>query len=154
MSDAQKRAYIIADNQIARNSEWDEELLASQLEDLSDQGFDLETLGISVTAFRTIQTPPEHTATNIRKLERETDSAPTTEEAFEKEMASKSAGLLPIVPIYAEHHEAFIICCDNAVDEAWLRNKLGLETPRQSYKDIKAQRANIITVAQLRERLR
>ena len=64
-----------------------------------------------------------------------------------------TAGLLPIVPLYAEHHEAFIILCDNAIDEAWLRNKLGLDLPMQSYKDVKSQRANVITVQQYRERI-
>ena len=46
-----------------------------------------------------------------------------------------------------------IALCDNIIDEAWLRNKLGLEEPMQSYKDVKAQRANVITCAQFRERL-
>lgn len=41
----QKRAYIIADNQIARNSEWDEELLTKELEYLDNEEFDLDLLG-------------------------------------------------------------------------------------------------------------
>lgn len=64
-----------------------------------------------------------------------------------------TAGLLPIVPMYAEHHEAFIIICDNSIDEAWLRNKLGLEQPMRSYKDSKSARTNVITVQQFRERI-
>jgi len=154
LSDAQKRAYIIADNQIGRNSEWDEDVLSQQLEMLSADGFDLSSLGISTAALASIQDPDETTAEKVRDLEQQTEKAPVTPEVLEKEMANKAAqGLLPIVPVYAEHHEAFIILCDNSVDEAWLRNKLGLESPMQSYKDVKSQRANVITVQQLRERL-
>lgn len=154
LTEQQKRAYIIADNQIGRNSEWDEEVLAQQLEQLAGDGFDLESLGISSAALATIQPAPSRTATDVRDLEKNTDTAPVDRETFEKEIASKTAqGLLPIIPIYAEHHEAFIICCDNAVDEAWLRNKLRLEKPQQSYKDVKFGKTNVITVQQLRELL-
>lgn len=154
LTDAQKRAYIIADNKIGRNSEWDEDKLAQQIEDLANIGIDLDALGISDAALETIVAPADHTASSLRAIEEQASAAPASDAAFDKEMADKStAGLLPIVPIYAEHHEAFIIVCDNAIDEAWLRNKLGLEKPQQSYKDVKIQRANVITVAQLRERL-
>lgn len=155
LTDAQKRAYIIADNKIGRNSEWDEDILSQQLELLSaDNSIDLGALGISAAALASIQEPSDTGADDVRQLEQQTDSAPVTPEVLEKEMADKAAqGLLPIVPLYAEHHEAFIILCDNAVDEAWLRNKLGLEDRMQSYKDTKAQRANVLTVQQLRDRL-
>lgn len=154
LTEQQKRAYIIADNQIGRNSEWDEEILSQQLEQLAGDGFDLESLGISSAALATIQPAPARTATDVRAIEKNTDTAPVDRDTFEKEIASKTTqGLLPIIPIYAEHHEAFIICCDNAVDEAWIRNKLGLEKPQQSYKDVKFGKTNIITVQQLRELL-
>jgi DNA modification methylase len=45
MSETQKRAYIIADNQLAMNSGWDTSLLTLELTDLQDDGFDLELLG-------------------------------------------------------------------------------------------------------------
>lgn len=154
LTEAQKRAYIIADNQIGRNSEWDEDVLSQQLASLAEDGFDLESLGISAAALASIQTTPDSKPINARELEQMTDSGPVTPDVLEKEMANKAPdALLPIVPIYAEHHEAFIILCDNVVDEAWLRNKLGLEKPQQSYKDIKSQRANVVTVQQLREHL-
>ena len=40
-SDAQKRAYVIADNQLALNAGWDCELLALELGELKLGGFDL-----------------------------------------------------------------------------------------------------------------
>jgi site-specific DNA-methyltransferase (adenine-specific) len=45
MSETQKRAYIIADNQLAMNSGWDTSLLSLELTDLQEDGFDLELLG-------------------------------------------------------------------------------------------------------------
>jgi len=45
MTETQKRAYIIADNQLAMNSGWDTSLLTLELTDLQEEGFDLELLG-------------------------------------------------------------------------------------------------------------
>lgn len=42
---AQKRAYVIADNQLALNSEWDEDMLRLEIADLQDLDFDLDLLG-------------------------------------------------------------------------------------------------------------
>jgi hypothetical protein len=47
LSDAQKRAFIIADNKLPENAGWDEELLKSELERLNDDGVDLTVLGFS-----------------------------------------------------------------------------------------------------------
>ena len=45
LTDAQKRAYVIADNRIALSSGWDEELLANELSDLNADEVDLAVLG-------------------------------------------------------------------------------------------------------------
>jgi ParB-like chromosome segregation protein Spo0J len=45
MSEAQKRAYVLADNQLALNARWDDELLRLELADLSELGFDLGLIG-------------------------------------------------------------------------------------------------------------
>jgi DNA modification methylase len=45
MSEAQKRAYVLADNQLALNAGWDEALLQLELADLSELGFDLGLVG-------------------------------------------------------------------------------------------------------------
>jgi DNA modification methylase len=44
-SEAKKRAYVIADNQLALNAGWDEEMLAAELTDLRDLAFDLDLIG-------------------------------------------------------------------------------------------------------------
>jgi len=45
LTEDQKRAYIIADNKLALNAGWDEELLRLELEALKDADFDLEYTG-------------------------------------------------------------------------------------------------------------
>lgn len=47
LSETQKRACMIADNKIALNAGWDEEMLRVELEALSDADFDLDILGFS-----------------------------------------------------------------------------------------------------------
>lgn len=44
-TEAQTRAYVLADNQLAVNAGWDMELLSTELKGLDDAGFDLELLG-------------------------------------------------------------------------------------------------------------
>ena len=45
LTDAQKRAYIIADNKLALNAGWDDEVLKLEIQQLSDLNFDLTLLG-------------------------------------------------------------------------------------------------------------
>jgi DNA modification methylase len=47
MSEAQKRAYVLADNQLALNAGWDEELLRLELTDLEALGVDLGLIGFA-----------------------------------------------------------------------------------------------------------
>ena len=46
-SEAQKRAYILADNKLTLNGGWDEELLSLELGELEVLGFDLDLIGFS-----------------------------------------------------------------------------------------------------------
>ena len=45
LTEEQRKAYIIADNQLALNSSWDDDLLQIELGNLLDNGFDLSVLG-------------------------------------------------------------------------------------------------------------
>lgn len=47
LSEAQKKAYIIADNKIALNAGWDEDLLKLEIEALQDMDFNIDLLGFS-----------------------------------------------------------------------------------------------------------
>lgn len=45
LSEAQRKAYVIADNKLALNAGWDEELLKIELIELDELGFDIELTG-------------------------------------------------------------------------------------------------------------
>ena len=64
-SDAKKRAYILADNQLAMNAGWDNELLHLELSELKELDFDLELIGFSADEIAALHMP---------------DFAPATEE--------------------------------------------------------------------------
>ena len=47
LSNRQRKAYILADNQLALNAGWDTDLLRAELQDLAEQDFDLSLIGFS-----------------------------------------------------------------------------------------------------------
>lgn len=47
LTEAQKRAYILADNKLAENAGWDKELLKIELQDLNLDKINLDTIGFS-----------------------------------------------------------------------------------------------------------
>lgn len=57
MTETQKKAYIIADNQLAMNSGWDTNLLTLELTDLQADGFDLELLGFDTKELNALLEP-------------------------------------------------------------------------------------------------
>lgn len=48
LSDAQRKAYVIADNRLAMNAGWDDELLKIEIESLQETDFNLNLLGWEV----------------------------------------------------------------------------------------------------------
>ena len=59
-SEAQKRAYVLADNKLALNAGWNETLLALELNDLSVSDFDMSLIGFSAEDL--IRLEAEHAA--------------------------------------------------------------------------------------------
>ena len=47
LSESQRRAYVIADNQLALNAGWDDEVLAAELSAIGGAGFDMGLIGFS-----------------------------------------------------------------------------------------------------------
>jgi DNA modification methylase len=47
LSDIQKKAYIIADNKLALNAGWDDEVLGIEIAELKEFGFDIDLLGFN-----------------------------------------------------------------------------------------------------------
>jgi DNA modification methylase len=85
LSEAQKRAYLIADNQLALQAGWSEELLAAELAWLRDERFDLDLVGFDASelerllaladgdagpddAENEVPEPPENPVTNAGDL--------------------------------------------------------------------------------------
>ena len=58
LTEAQKRAYVIADNRLALNSGWDTEMLKVEFADLKDMGFDLELTGFDLDEINELLAPP------------------------------------------------------------------------------------------------
>ena len=52
LTEAQKKAYILADNRMALDAGWDDELLAVEMEELQNLGFDLGLTGFRLTAMK------------------------------------------------------------------------------------------------------
>jgi DNA modification methylase len=48
LSAAERRAYVLADNQLALKAGWDREILAIELQFLVDEGFELQTTGFEI----------------------------------------------------------------------------------------------------------
>ena len=48
LSDKQKKAYILADNRLAMNSGWDENMLRFELSDIGESGFNLDLIGFDI----------------------------------------------------------------------------------------------------------
>jgi hypothetical protein len=59
-SQGQRRAYIIADNKLALNATWDDQLLRVELEALSAEGFDLDLVGFDAVELTTLFLDKEH----------------------------------------------------------------------------------------------
>lgn len=54
LSELQKRAYVIADNKLALNADWDEDLLRQEFEALEAEGFDLEFTGFEAEEIKNL----------------------------------------------------------------------------------------------------
>jgi hypothetical protein len=56
-SETKRRAYMLADNRLALNAEWDDELLKLGLDALREDGFDLDLIGFDETALSELYDP-------------------------------------------------------------------------------------------------
>ena len=58
LTEAQKKAYIIADNRLALNAGWDEDMLKVELEELNDLEFDISLLGFEDNEIESLLSEP------------------------------------------------------------------------------------------------
>ena len=61
LSDAQRRALVLADNRLALDAGWDEAMLRVELASLQEDGFDLEVVGFTDAELETLLRDPEET---------------------------------------------------------------------------------------------
>ena len=59
-SDAQKKAYVIADNKLALNAGWDNDMLSIEFGELKEFGFDLDLIGFDPDELAKILKDPEN----------------------------------------------------------------------------------------------
>lgn len=59
LTDNQRRAYVIADNKLALNAGWDEEMLSLELAALREINFDIDLTGFDADAIETLLNPQE-----------------------------------------------------------------------------------------------
>jgi ParB-like chromosome segregation protein Spo0J len=59
LTEAQKKAYRIADNRVAEEAEWDSELLRIELEDLTDSNLSALTTGFNLEEIETLLKEPD-----------------------------------------------------------------------------------------------
>ena len=75
LTEAQKKALIIADNKLALNAGWDNDLLKLELENLQELGFDLDILGFDADELNALLEPEQ-----IEGLTDEDDAPPVPDE--------------------------------------------------------------------------
>ena len=89
LTEAQKKAYIIADNKLALNAGWDEELLKIELESLQELDFDLDILGFD--DFEVEQIFGEETRIEMEDFFEETEQKEKVDKTFICEHCGKES---------------------------------------------------------------
>jgi len=79
-SEAQRRAYVLADNQLAMNAGWDMDLLSIEMQDLNTEGFDLSLIGFDDKTLEDLLNP--------QKDESETGEGSPSEKLSDKFMVA------------------------------------------------------------------
>jgi site-specific DNA-methyltransferase (adenine-specific) len=59
LSDTQRKAYVIADNRLALNAGWDNQMLTLELQELDGESFDLSILGFEADELNALLNPTE-----------------------------------------------------------------------------------------------
>ena len=137
LTEAQKRAYVIADNKLALNAGWDDELLALELGELKEDGFDISLTGFTDEELAGLIIPEEIEGLTDEDDVPDVPDDPVTVEgdvwilgnhrlmcgdstsidAVEKLMDGKIAGLLHADPPYGMGKEGEGVANDNLYND-------------------------------------
>jgi DNA modification methylase len=81
LTPAQKRAYVIADNRLALDAGWDEEMLALELAELSEAGYDLALTGFADDEIAALLADAEEGSADEPPVDADDDAADEVPEA-------------------------------------------------------------------------
>ncbi len=81
LTPAQKRAYVIADNRLALDAGWDEEMLALELAELSEAGYDMALTGFADDEIEALLADAEDGSAEESPAETDDDAADEVPEA-------------------------------------------------------------------------
>lgn len=82
-TDAQKRAYVLADNKLALNAGWDEEILKAELDELEAEGFDIDLTGFTGKEILELEPVPDVSESDNEAPEVKPDSISQLGEIYE-----------------------------------------------------------------------
>jgi ParB-like chromosome segregation protein Spo0J len=116
LTDTQKKAYIIADNKLALNSGWDEQMLGLELADLREADFDLDLVGFDSSSIEAFLNPPEHEV----EIAEVTGAGKTMMESKESYDESIIRQIILIYPV--EEYDAVIDAMGQYADQNGLSN--------------------------------
>lgn len=105
MTEAQKKAYILADNRMALDAGWDEDLLKVEIESLQEMAFDIELTGFDAADLAKLF-PPE-----------------AEDDGFDQTEALKKASFVKRGDLW--HVGKHVLCCGDATDEGDVAYLLG-----------------------------
>jgi ParB-like chromosome segregation protein Spo0J len=99
LTDTQKKAYVIADNKIAENSEWNFDVYMAEIKKLDELDFDLTTIGLDADITLGDFSPSEITnlevnTTTDRDLERARESMNNSIEGIKKDHAEEATEVI------------------------------------------------------------
>jgi DNA modification methylase len=119
LSEPERRALALADNKLALNAGWNEEILAGELEFLSDVEIDVD---VSITGFETVEIDSIIARTNQDNEPGEEPPEPTSGPAVSEPGD---------VWILGPHR----VLCGNALDESAYAALMGTDRARMSFQD-------------------
>lgn len=82
LTDTQKRAYILADNRLALDAGWDDEMLRVELTELESSGYDIETVGFNVEELNKFL-KPDFDVEDLSRVMNDNDSENEKPESFD-----------------------------------------------------------------------
>ena len=88
-TDEQKRAYVIADNKLAENSNWDMGIYFSELKEMNDLGFDLSLVGVDADSMNLSFNPNTEPSYNFNDIEQ--NDMENAQDKINKQISNLSA---------------------------------------------------------------